>query len=129
MMAYIHAVVRGLAGAPLRRRRPAHRLEPYDASMASPETMTVMTFPDLDSAESALDWIGIDFVEGEAEGGGEGVTGGWFTGELDEDAAELITAAIEDGETPLPVLALAQILRERWGDESAPRAWRVTFPA
>jgi hypothetical protein len=106
-------------------------MEPYDASMTSPETTTVMTFPDLDSAESALDWIGIDFVEGEGEGegDGEGETGGWFTGELDEDAAELIVAAIEDGETPLPVLALAQVLRERWNDGAAPRAWRVTFPA
>lgn len=91
--------------------------------MSTNESTTVMTFADIDSAESALDWIGIDFVEG------EGDPEGWFTGELDEDAAELLEAALADGETPLQVRALAQILRERWNDEATPRAWRVTFPA
>jgi hypothetical protein len=93
--------------------------------MSTAETPPDMTFPDIDTAESALDWIGIDFVEGE----GEGDTGGWFTGELDADAVELIDAALADTETPLTVRALAQLLRQRWNDEAAPRAWRVTFPA
>lgn len=91
--------------------------------MSIPEPATVMTFPDLDAAESALDWIGIDFVEG--EGGAQG----WFQGRLDEDAAELLDAAITDAETPLPVRALATVLKQCWDDEAAPRAWRVTFPA
>ncbi|MEI7745595.1 MAG: hypothetical protein WCK58_17805 [Chloroflexota bacterium] len=86
---------------------------------ASPAPETVMTFPDLDQAESALDWIGIDFVEGEA----------CFIGELDEDAAELLDAACADDETPQAVRALALILRERWRDAAAPRGWKVTFPA
>ena len=93
--------------------------------MSSPEITPDLTFPDLDTAESALDWIGIDFVEGE----GEGDAGGWFTGELDADAVELIDAALDDAETPLAVRALAQLLRQRWNDEAASRAWRVTFPA
>lgn len=92
--------------------------------MSIPETAPDMTFPDIDTAESALDWIGIDFVEGE----GVGDAGGWFAGELDADAVELLDAALADAETPLAVRALAQVLRERWNDEAAPRAWRVTFP-
>ncbi len=96
---------------------------PYDARVSTPPIAPDMTFPDLDSAESALDWIGIDFVEG------EGDAEGWFTGELDAEAAELVDAALADGEIPLAVRALAEILRERWNDEAAPRAWRVTFPA
>ena len=94
----------------------------------SDDPETVMTFPTLDQAESALDWIGLEFGEG---GTGEDGTGeaGWFDGVLDESAAELLAAAIEDDETPLPVRALATILRERWRDGAAPRAWRVTFPA
>jgi hypothetical protein len=82
----------------------------------------VMTFPTLDLAESTLDWIGLDFVEGESDGG-------WFDGELDEDAAELLEAAYADDETPQAVRALAAVLRERWRDAAAPRSWRVTFPA
>lgn len=93
--------------------------------MTTPEITPDLTFPDIDTAESALDWIGIDFVEGE----GEGDAGGWFTGELDAEAVELIDAALADAETPLAVRALAQLLRQRWDDEAAPRAWRVTFPA
>ncbi len=91
--------------------------------MSTLEPATVMTFPDLDAAESALDWIGIDFVEG----GGEAQA--WFQGQLDEVAAELLAVAIADAETPLPVRALATVLKERWDDTAAPRAWRVTFPA
>lgn len=78
----------------------------------------VTTFPTLDEAESALDWIGLDFTEGEA----------WFEGMLDEDDAERLDDAIADAETPLEVRALATALRERWRDESAPRTWRVAFP-
>jgi hypothetical protein len=82
-----------------------------------------MAFPTLDQAESALDWIGLTFVEG--------VTGatGWFAGELDEHAGELLDAPIADDETPLRVRAIATLLRERWRDAAAPRAWRVTYPA
>ena len=93
--------------------------------MTTPEITPDLNFPDIDTAESALDWIGIDFVEGE----GEGDAGGWFTGELDAEAVELIDAALADAETPLAVRALAQLLRQRWNDEAASRAWRVTFPA
>lgn len=93
--------------------------------MSTPDIAPEMAFPDIDTAESALDWIGIDFVEGEGEDG----AGGWFTGELDAEAVELVDAALADAETPLAVRALAQLLRQRWNDEAAPRAWRVTFPA
>jgi hypothetical protein len=82
----------------------------------------VMTFPTLDQAESALDWIGLEFVEGEDPGGG------WFAGELDEDAAERLAAISGDGDTPPEVQALAVILRQRWLDLAADRGWRVTFP-
>lgn len=97
--------------------------------MSTPETAPDMTFPDIDSAESALDWIGIDFVEGQGAADGEGAAGGWFAGELDDDAVELIDAALADDETPLEVRALGRLLRQRWSDEAAPRAWRVAFPA
>ena len=92
---------------------------------------TVMTFPSLDQAESALDWIGLAFIEGGSGGeGGAGGTGeaGWFEGVLDDDAVERLDDAIEDDETPLPVRALATILRERWRAEPARVAWRVTYP-
>jgi hypothetical protein len=88
---------------------------------AAPET--VMRCPTLDGAESALDWIGLDFTEG------EDADGGWFAGELDEDAAALLDAAYAAADTPQEVRALAAILRERWSDPVAPRSWRVTFPA
>ena len=84
---------------------------------------TVMAFPTLDQAESALDWIGLEFVEG---GSGEA---GWFEGVLDDADAELLDAAIEDDETPLPVRALATILRERARDDAASNTWRVAYPA
>jgi hypothetical protein len=82
-------------------------------------TDPVMTFATLDDAESALDWIGLEFADGD----------GVFDGELDEDAAALLDAALVDPETPLEVRALAATLREQWRDESAPRAWRVAYPA
>jgi hypothetical protein len=78
---------------------------------------TVMTFPDLDEAESALDWLGLDFVEGET----------WFEGELVEDEADLLDEAYAADETPQPVRALAAVLRERWRDPAADKAWRVDF--
>jgi hypothetical protein len=80
---------------------------------------SVMTFPDLDEAESALDWLGLDFTEGEA----------WFEGELDEDEAELLDEAYAADDTPQPVRALAAILRERWRDPAAAKAWRIDFDA
>lgn len=80
---------------------------------------TVMTFADLDQAESALDWLGLDFVEGES----------WFDGELDEDQAELLDEAYAADDTPQAVRALAAILRERWRDRDAPDSWRVAFTA
>jgi hypothetical protein len=83
------------------------------------ELDVVMTFPTLDQAESALDWIGLDFTEGD----------GWFGGELDEDDVERLEAAYAADDTPQPVRALAAVLRERWRDAAAPRTWRVTFPA
>ncbi len=79
---------------------------------------TVMTFQSLDDAESALDWIGLEFSEGE----------GWFEGDLDEDAAELLDEAYADGDTPQAVRALAAVLREQSADAKAPRVFRVTFP-
>lgn len=78
---------------------------------------TVMTFPDLDEAESALDWLGLDFGEGET----------WFEGELDEDSVELLDTAYAADDTPPAVRALAAILRERWNDEAASNTWRVGF--
>jgi hypothetical protein len=79
----------------------------------------VSTFPDLDQAESALDWIGIDFTEGDA----------WFEGELDADAAELLDEAVAADDTPEAVRTLAAALRERWRDPAAPKTWRVGFGA
>lgn len=79
---------------------------------------TVMTFRSLDEAEGALDWIGLAFAEGD----------GWFEGELDEDGAERLGAAVSDPETPLEVRALAAALLEQWRDRAAPRGWRVDFP-
>jgi hypothetical protein len=82
-----------------------------------------MTFPDLDTAESALDWIGLEATEG-----GDG-TAGWFEGELDEDATERIDEALAAADTPHEVRALAAVLRERARVADAPRAWRVSYPA
>jgi hypothetical protein len=83
---------------------------------------TVMTFPTLDQAESALDWIGLEFAEG------ADADGGWFAGELDDDAAGRLDAITRDGETPPEVQALAEILRQLWLDPAMTRGWRVTFP-
>jgi hypothetical protein len=70
-------------------------------------------FPTLDEAESALDWIGVEFGEGDHT----------FEGELAGDDRELLQAAIDDAETPDPVRELARALLGRWdadGGESLP---------
>jgi hypothetical protein len=64
----------------------------------------IATLPTLDDAESALDWIGVDFGEGD----------GAFEGELADDDRDLLNAAIEDDETPTPVRDLARALLARW---------------
>ena len=45
-----------------------------------------MTFPSLDQAESALDWIGVEFADGD----------GCFEGKLAPVDAELIDAVLAD---------------------------------
>ena len=89
--------------------------------MAQPPV--VMTFQDLDTAESALDWIGLEA----AEGGDD--TSGWFEGELSDDDLEALDAAWAAADTPQAVKALAGVLRDLAGDGGERRAWRVTFPA
>lgn len=87
-----------------------------------------MTFPSLDQAESALDWIGVAFADGEA----------CFEGELTADDAELVDAVLADAETPEPVRELATALRDLLvaaddrvaaGVDEAAIAWRVAFTA
>jgi len=86
---------------------------------------TLATFPSLDQAESALDWIGVDFADGD----------GCFEGELAADDADLLDAALADPETTEPVRALAALLRDLLaaaGDEPTNPGgieWRVTFTA
>ncbi|HET7830292.1 MAG TPA: hypothetical protein VFL03_12090 [Candidatus Limnocylindrales bacterium] len=70
----------------------------------------IAAFPSLDDAESALDWIGIDFVERE----------GRFEGELEGDDRELLDAAIADPDTPSPVRDLARALLARWDADGTP---------
>jgi hypothetical protein len=78
----------------------------------------IATFASLDDAESALDWIGVDFAEGE----------GSFTGELAGDDRDLLLAAIEDPEAPAPVRDLARALLARWeADGEGPCAFEVAF--
>lgn len=89
---------------------------------------TAMTFATLDQAESALDWIGLDFADGD----------GCFEGELAAEDADLLDAVLEDPETPGPVRELAAALRDLAtsggldddaddGGEAIP--WRVAFTA
>lgn len=85
-----------------------------------------MTFPSLDQAESALDWIGVAFADGE----------GCFEGELAAEDAELMDSVLADPETPEPVRALATALRDLLGpvgddagDAEVTIAWRVAFTA
>ena len=49
----------------------------------------IARFPTLDDAESALDWIGVEFGEGDQV----------FEGELAGDDRDLLEAAIDDAET------------------------------
>lgn len=83
------------------------------------ETPLLMSFATLDEAESALDWIGVDFED--ADGG--------FEGELAADDRELLDEVIADPETPAPVGALARALAGRLdaaGPDGTAR-WRVAF--
>jgi hypothetical protein len=70
----------------------------------------IATFATLDDAESALDWIGVDFADGDNA----------FEGELDGDDRDLLGAAIEDPETPDPVRDLARALLSRWDADGTP---------
>ncbi len=88
--------------------------------MASMDTQPtpVMSFATLDEAESALDWIGVDFVE--AEGG--------FVGHLEVEDRELLDAAIGDPESPEPVRELARALVQVLDvNGAAAAAWSVAF--
>jgi hypothetical protein len=76
-------------------------------------------FPDIDAAESALDWIGVDF--GEDEDG--------FAGELVADDGELLAEVLADGDTPGPVRQLAAALADRLAKAPGTATWRVTFGA
>ena len=66
--------------------------------------MPIARFPTLDDAESALDWIGVEFGDGDHA----------FVGELAEDDRELLEAAVDDPETPGPIRDLARALLARW---------------
>jgi hypothetical protein len=78
---------------------------------------TVMTFTTLDQAESALDWIGLDF--GEAEG--------CFEGDILPEDVELLDEVIEDAEAPEPVRALAAALRDLLDANPGGASWAVAF--
>ena len=87
---------------------------------------TLTTFPSLDQAESALDWIGVEFTDGD----------GCFEGKLAPVDAELIDAVLADPDTPEPVRALATALRDLLvpvgddaGDAEVTIAWRGAFTA
>ncbi|HEY5436784.1 MAG TPA: hypothetical protein VIK13_16265 [Candidatus Limnocylindrales bacterium] len=62
---------------------------------------TLMTFPSLDQAESALDWIGVEFADGD----------GCFEGTLAPDELDLLDAALADHDSPEPVRTLAVAMR------------------
>ena len=68
------------------------------------ERPPIATFESLDEAESALDWIGVDFVEAEDS----------FEGDLSGADRELLEAAIGDRDAPGPVRELAIALLETW---------------
>jgi hypothetical protein len=78
-----------------------------------------MTFTTLDQAESALDWIGLDF--GEAEG--------CFEGDLYPEDLELLEDVISDPDSPDAVRELAVSLNALLAGGVARAAWRVTFEA
>jgi hypothetical protein len=80
----------------------------------------IATFPTLDDAESALDWIGVEFGEGDRA----------FEGELSGDDRDLLEAAVEDPETPGPVRDLARALLASWdADGSDTLAFAVAWSA
>ena len=86
-----------------------------------------MTFPSLDQAESALDWIGLEFADG------DGCFEGWLAGA----DATLLDEVLADRETPQPVrelaaavaAALADLLAETDDGDDVVLAWRVAFTA
>jgi len=82
-------------------------------------TKTVMTFPTLDQAESALDWIGLDFAD--ADGG--------FEGDLLPADAELLDEAIAADDTPDEVRDLARALARLLAASPAGSAYLVAFEA
>jgi hypothetical protein len=85
--------------------------------------VTVITFPSLDQAESALDWIGLEFADGSD----------CFEGELAAGDAKLLDEVLADRETPQPVrelaAALAELLAGADDGEDVVLAWRVAFTA
>lgn len=84
-----------------------------------PQPSLAMSFPTLDEAESALDWIGVDFVE----------SGNAFEGHLVDDDRELLDEVIGDPDAPSPVQDLAAALRQLLdaSPSGAEVPWRVTF--
>ena len=85
------------------------------------EPPLLMSFPTLDEAESALDWIGVEFTEAE----------GAFTGEIGPDDRELLDGVLADADSPAPVRDLAAALA-RALDAAGPvgaAPWRVAFEA
>ena len=78
----------------------------------------IATFPTLDEAESALDWIGLTFADGD----------GVFEGEAIGDDRDLLQATIDDDEAPEPVRALARALLAAWdADGGATIAFAVAW--
>ena len=85
------------------------------------EPPILATFTDLDEAESALDWIGVDFTE----------THGAFVGGLGPDDRERIEEVLADSDSPAPVRELAAALAcmlDAAGADDSP-TWRVAFEA
>ena len=79
----------------------------------------VMTFASLDDAESALDWIGVDFVESDQG----------FLGHLEVEDRELLDDAIAAADSPAPVRDLARamvVVLDASGTDAAP-TWRVAY--
>jgi len=83
-------------------------------------TSPIARFPTLDDAESALDWIGVEFGEGDEA----------FEGELAGDDRDRLEATIADVETPAAVRDLANALLARWDAEGGERLpFSVAFEA
>jgi hypothetical protein len=81
----------------------------------------VMSFASLDDAESALDWIGVDFVEADDA----------FEGVLTADDLELLDRVEADPDSPATVRDLAAALRHLLdpADPDGEPAWRVDYEA